>query len=219
MPSVTCEEHFEATLKRYHWETVAGDEIEDAVLRGQSAHDLVTPCEAIYLWRRCIVAPPRALQSRTPFMEWIDRTARIHFGVISQVALSHYINVDRLTVGGGNLSPDKVKTLKQWASQAEGRRLLAKFLSSTSQFLPPLYVGETINMAERAVQHVRYDTLFAEKLRDEIKLGWEDVALHYYCLGPQRNDSDDDVTRKSRRTLMEMILSRVGVAGCVTRLG
>jgi hypothetical protein len=204
-------------LKKLEWQSVSGEELEDAVLRRSSITDLIEPREAIYVWRRQIAAPPVAMQGAANFNKWVDQVLETHFGVVGRKELTHYLTLERLTVGGGGLSEGKVKTLRQMTTDDKSRRFICKFMASMNSFVPPLYVGETGNMSVRAKQHVRYETLFGELLRDELRLQWRDLNLYYYCLGPSRDD--DDPSRKPRRTLLEMIATRLVLAGCVTRIG
>jgi hypothetical protein len=206
-------------LRKFEWQSVSGEELEDAVTRRSTVADLIDPCEAIYVWRRQIAVPPFAMQGPANFNKWVDQVVETHFGVVGRKELTHYLTLERLTVGGGGLTGDKVETLRQWTSGEKGRRFVGKFISSMNAFVPPLYVGETGDITVRAKQHVRFETLFGELLRDELGLQWRDVSLYYYCLGPSRDDEADEQSRKSRRTLLEMIASRIMLAGCVTRVG
>lgn len=86
---------------------------------------------------------------------------------------------------------------------------------SIASLAPPLYVGETDNLARRAKEHLGFKTDFSITLRDTLGLSWVDCDL-LYCVIPKEFLGSDP---KERRTLIELLVARLTVAGCTSRPG
>jgi hypothetical protein len=95
---------------------------------------------------------------------------------------------------------------------------MALFLASLGALVPPLYVGETNRLHERIRKHVSGDSHFGKLVGNKLKLNWSDLDLWYWHLAPPE-EADGDSTKKQRRTMFELLVTRFAVAGCVSRPG
>ena len=206
-------------MKRYRWNSISGADLEEAVIHREPLDTIIEPCEAIYLWRRSVVPPPEALRSSRQFRIWIDRCLGTPFSLITDKRLAHFATLEKLVIGGGDLTEEKSNTLKSIQSQSMGRRLLAKFVASLNSFIPPIYAGETKNLPQRVGQHLRGATKFSELMQQHLHLKWSETDLYYYPIGDPRDETQDTESRKARRTLLETIVSQLALAGCVSRIG
>jgi hypothetical protein len=88
-------------------------------------------------------------------------------------------------------------------------------VESIGSLTPPLYIGETDNLARRVKDHLGQKTDFSLTLRDKLNLTWQDCEL-LYCVVPEDFLKID---AKARRTLLELMVARLTVAGCTSRPG
>lgn len=200
------------------WESASGTELYDSFVRGESFGDLLDDCQAIYAWRRRVTPPDLCLASPQEFMEWLEAAAAVPYAILDRQELAHFITMQGLEVGGGYLTDDKKQTLAGFLQTAKNRRYMSVFLASLGQLIPPLYVGETNNLRERARKHIAGDTDFGQLVGGKLKITWADLDLWYWPLAPA-SEMDDNVAAKRRRTMFELLVTRFTVAGCVSRPG
>ena len=199
------------------WEFVSGGELEDTYIRQAFLQDLVPTCEAVYLWRRRLGAPSSALRDGDEFIRWLDSTMQVPTGEVRDQPLSHFVRLDQLTIQGRGLTVEKRRQLAAFTARPKMRRWLAHYIGSLRQFSPPLYCGETSDLAQRTRDHLGAETGFGQRVQQKKAPAWRELELAYYELGESR--SDDDLRAKERRTLLEVVTTAFAVAGYVARRG
>ena len=200
------------------WELLSGAEVEDAYVHQASLQDLIPACEAIYLWRRRLSVPTGAIHDGQEFMTWLEDAMQAPTGEIRNQHLSHFAQLERLTIRGQKLTPEKRRLLERFAGRPKMRKWLAHYVRSLAQFSPPLYCGETGNLAQRTRDHVSADTGFGKQVLQRKVPPWSELELAFYALGDDAA-KDDDLRAKERRTLLEIVTTSFSVAGYVVRRG
>ena len=202
------------------WRVVEGNELEEALRRPKGIEECLDRCQAVYVWRRRLRPPARVLTSRGAFVEWVEQVTAVPVGLIRDVDLTHYARLESLRIGGRGLTTEKRDTLSAWAGVPDVRRKLARFVQSLAAFTPPLYVGETDNTHRRVAEHLAGHTALREAL-ERLKLEWWDVDFWYWRIGesPANDETADPAAAKARRTLLELIATRLALAPFVERPG
>jgi hypothetical protein len=196
------------------WVPVAGEELLRADFAKEMKDELPTG-SAVYAWRRKFRVPDNAYSDPQALVDWIALTLKTPTAIVSEKSLSHYMQLHRLTIGGKPLTSDKIETLKNWSQDIASRRWIIDTVQSISDLVPPLYVGETDNLARRITEHIRGKTQFSSTLSEKLNLDWKDCTL-VYCRLP---DSFIDANPDARRTLIELIVSRLTIAASTSRPG
>lgn len=199
------------------WEFLSGAEVEDSYVHQASLQDLVPACEAIYLWRRRLSVPSRAIHDGPEFMAWLEDAMQAPTGEIRNQHLSHFALLEHLTIRGQGLTPEKRRLLARFAGRPRTRKWLAHYVRSLAQFSPPLYCGETGNLAQRTRDHVSAETGFGQQVLHGKVPPWSELELAFYSLGD--SGKDEDIKAKDRRTLLEIVTTTFSVAGYVVRRG
>jgi hypothetical protein len=196
------------------WNTFSGKDLLRLELRGE-LRDVLPTTSGIYAWRRKFAVPIAAASDGQALVDWVGRLVATPSAVIVDKPLSHFLQVHKITIGGRPLTHDKIETLREWAQDISSRKWLIEIIQSISEMCPPLYVGETDNIARRVKEHITDATQFANTLRDVLNLNWDDCSLHY-CSVPTGLLSNDP---KAKRTLIELLVSRLTIAPSTTRPG
>lgn len=199
------------------WEFVSGADIEDAYVRQTPLSNLLPVCQAIYLWRRRLVAPNSALHSRDEFVKWLDNTIQVSLGEVCNQHLSHFAVLQRLTIQSQGLTPTKRRALTSRISTPRARLQLARYVQNLAQFSPPLYCGETADLVQRTREHISGDTGFGRRVQQREIPPWPDLELAFFSLGDSH--TDEQPRAKELRTLLEMITTAFSVSGYVSRRG
>jgi hypothetical protein len=199
------------------WTSIDGAELQWAFNRNEPLVDLVGSSAAIYLWRLNLKPPADVIQNAHQMSSWIADRLTIPLAEVAGVSLTHFLHLCGIAVGGGSLSEAKERTLKQWLRGAGSRQWMRGFFASLSEVAPPLYVGETDDLARRVRDHLRGDTHFAEALENKLKLSWTNLTLSYCAVPPTLSSNDGDA--KELRTLLETLVARLGLAGWTVRPG
>ncbi|MCY4029315.1 MAG: hypothetical protein OXH75_23725 [Acidobacteria bacterium] len=200
------------------WEVVPGVDLQDAYVRDESAlSEFVPTAPAIYLWRRALRVPPEALTSEE-FAKWLDKAMGTPVAEVDGHRISHFAVVDQLTIRSPGLTPRKQQQFGPLMTGPKAREWLAKYVRTLNQFTPPLYCGETTNLAQRTRDHLSGETGFGQRLhRQEHALTWSDLDLAYYSLDHLRFPSESRAT--DLRKLLELLTTAFSVAGYVSRRG
>ena len=203
-------------MARIRWKSVVGGELLEAGKGATTLDDLLDDCQAVYLWRRRIVAPRHVASNSHQLSQWLDRALAVPYSLVGPSQITHYITSRGFAIGGGPLSVAKQVTLKPISVDPSLRVMLGEYVASLSDFTPPLYVGETGNVRRRVREHMNGETQFSQTLQLEIGLGFSDVVLYYLNLGPSTDGEED---KHASRTLLEAIACRLTLAGNVRRIG
>lgn len=201
------------------WKRVEGAELEDTIVRGEPLDGVLSDVQAVYLWRRSLYPPRGIADSPKRVEEWIESALSVPFGKITDKSLSHYANLDSLTLGGGHLSGEKKEQLRKLLSDPSRRRWTIGFIRGLNEFVPALYVGETRNLQRRTKEHIKGETDFAKGLSNRLGLDWVDVHLRYLPLGEAVEDLEDTSRARERRQLLEMVVTKLAIGGLVNRPG
>jgi hypothetical protein len=206
------------TALRDTWHLVRGTDLEAISVRPAEIDDYVQDCEAIYIWRRHFNVPVHALASSSAMCDWVRDYTLAPVASTGVKNLSHYARMLGIEFGGGGLTLDKLETLREFVEGGKQRRFLAAFLESLSNVSPVLYVGETNDLRRRLIDHLGGRTQFCQQL--EVRgTPWTDVDVLYYPIGKPRPVEEDGERIKARRTLLELLATRLLVAPLVTRPG
>jgi len=197
------------------WESVSGLELERAYVGQDRMTENVPARSAVYAWKRKFQPPSGILSDPVALAEWIAKTVKTPSAILSERELSHYLLLHGISIGRAPLTDDKLNTLSAWTTDTKSRRWLSQMVQSIGALTPPLYIGETDNLARRVKDHLGHKTDFSMTLRDKLNLTWQDCEL-LYCLVPEDFLKID---AKARRTLLELIVARLTVAGCTSRPG
>ncbi len=203
------------------WQYVAGSDLDDAISRGVNLRELLLECQAVYVWRRVLTPPARALEDSEFFKNWIERSMGVPLAELRDRQLAHFAVLGRLSIGGSPLSREKHDVLGHMLSAQKWRRFLAQFLAGLSQFCPPLYVGETGNLPLRVLEHMTGESGFGSKIsRVDSGLAWTELELAYCPLGHPVGSSDvEKDLGRSKRSLLEALATNYSLAGYVDRRG
>ena len=196
------------------WESFSGRDLEEAFLRSEDLTSRLPKKSGIYAWRRDLTPPSHLTGSGALLTKWVVECVKVPSAHLPRYDVAHFMSLDGVTIGGNSLTEDKVVTLKAWVSDGVSRKWVAEVMRSITDLAPPLYVGEAQDIPSRIKSHLAGQTEFAETLKT-LGLGWANCRL-YVCSIPEELLKTD---AKNRRTLIEMIVARLAIAGCTTRPG
>ena len=200
------------------WELVFGSDLQDAYVRQTPLSDFVPKTAAIYLWRRALRVPREALSSTRELTQWLDTAMRTPIAAVHEHRLSHFAVVDRLTLRSPGFTEIKRQQFGSLVDSPKARRWLAKYLQDLAPFTPPLYCGETENLAERTRAHLSGETGFGQRIqRQEFGISWSDLDLAFYRL--DRLQFRQETRASDFRELLELVSTAFSVAGYVSRRG
>ena len=99
------------------------------------------------------------------------------------------------------------------------RERFAQYLHDfVGQFVPPLYCGETENLAQRTQDHLSGETAFGHQvLHQELSVSWSDLDLVFYPL--DRIQPQPPTRARDYRKLLELVSTAFSLAGYVSRRG
>ena len=200
------------------WEAVSGRDLRDAYVRQDPLSEFVPKSPAIYLWRRALRVPREALSSGTEFAKWLSRVMQVPIAEIRDQRLSHFAIMDKLTIRSAGLTITKQQQFQSIMTTRRARQWLARYLHDLRDVLPPLYCGETMNLAQRTREHLSGETGFGQRLQlQEFGISWSDLELAFYRL--DRLQPPDDARATNFRKLLELLTTAFSVSGYVSRRG
>ena len=200
------------------WDVASGRDLRDAYVRQSPLSEFVPTVPAIYLWRRALRAPREALTSSMQFSRWLNTTMQVPVAEVRDQRLSHFAVVNQLTIRGAGLTPIKQQQFKPLMATRKSREWLAKYLQELRDLVPPLYCGETSNLAQRTREHLAGDTGFGQRLHSQDpSISWSDLELAFYRL--DRLQLRDDNRANDLRKLLELLTTTLSVSGYVSRRG
>ena len=200
------------------WEFVPGSDLEEAYLSQAPLSELVPKCGAIYLWRRLVRAPPGVLRSSEAFVKWLDASMTLPTADVRDQRLSHFAFLDRLTIRGSGFTPTKHQQFGSLMDKRKAREWLAGYIQDVGRFSPPIYCGETANLAQRVRDHLSGETGFGRLVdQGEISASWSTLELAFYNL--DRLQGRDEERASEVRKLLELVTTAFSVSGYVSRRG
>lgn len=186
------------------WVCITGDDLIDAH-EHSSLNELLPQTSGLYLWRKRVSCSASTASTPEECAEWLLSLAKQPTGVLREQELSHCVKLDGITVGGGGLTREKKNTLPLATSSRAMRVRIVKIMESLTQFMPPIYIGETNNVCKRVSQHFRGETGLEAYVKDSLGLRWLDLEFHYHQLSRSQSVSDD---ARRVQELMEFIAQR-----------
>ena len=202
-------------MRQSSWLSISGLELERAYVGDERMTEIVPRGSAVYAWKRTF-RPTRGLaDDPAALVAWVAATAKTPSAVLPEQELSHYLLLHGVSIGGAALTEAKLQTLVAWAAEPKARRWLIAMVESIGSLAPPLYIGETDNLARRIKDHLADKTDFSSTLHEKLGLSWQDCELCYRLVPEDQLATD----AKDRRTLVEMLVARLTVAGCTSRPG
>jgi hypothetical protein len=192
-------------MPRVGWKSVSAVELVEAS-ESQSLHELLPPAPAVYLFRRRISAPPTASSSAAICNRWIRDLTETATARLEKKQLSHCAWLDGFQVGGGGLTIEKLNVLDACLAVPSKRHLLVDYVETLSQFMPPLYVGQTVNLRVRVLSHLRRETGLDRYVREVLGLDWQDIDFRYLVMSQSAELSNE---ARALLELLEMIAQRI----------
>ena len=186
------------------WKCIPGDEMVDAFSES-SLSELVPQSSALYLWRRRIVYDPSITSTPQACIDWLEDLAEQPAAVLGTRPLSHCVTIEGLVLGGGGLTHEKRDAIPSATQQRRMRERVARIMSSLTNFMPPLYIGEANNLRMRVHQHLRGDTGLQYYIESSLGLRWADLEMHYHELSRSPNTSAE---AKRIQELLEFLAQR-----------
>ena len=175
--------------------------------------EVVPQSAGVYAWRLSFVPPPDIVHSGSQLEEWVNRVCTRRTSVISETRISSSAFA-AVRVGGIQLTENKQGFLRKLCKDPRGRSFLLQYLSNLGHMAPVLYVGQTDGLSGRARKHLQYKTDFANILRRDYRLSFDDL-VYEYCEVPLGSQKNSD----SMLTLLEMLAQRSLCPPGVTRSG
>lgn len=177
----------------------------------------------VYIWRRCLARSTEPIESPDALLTWLKSALSQPFVKSRRISLTddpttstdrylrpRFVSLDGITIGGGELSSEKLETVKTVAGDVTWRRDFYLHLSRTvDQFGPVLYVGEATSLRDRISTHCTGQSRFATRIN---RLGLEQSSVSVqYCVTPDLSESE--------RRLLEQCLTHILAAPLTMRAG
>lgn len=199
------------------WHFVPGDELEASLAKQRPLSELLPDCPAIYLWRRSPNVPPHVQSSGKAFADWLDEMMQTPMGEVRNQRLAHFAIIHHLSLQSAGLTDIKKLQLAGPVWTPKRRRWLAEYIRQLRQFSPPLYCGETGNLAARTKDHLSGDTGFGQQVHRDSLLSWSNLELAYHKIDKVQPKTEKEA--KEFATLVELITTALAVSGYVSRRG
>ena len=201
------------------WDLVSGRDLQDSHVRQSPLSEYLPDTAAIYFWRRALRVPRSALSSHKAFAQWLDIAMQAPIAKIRDHRASHFAVVDLLTIRSSGLTTTKQQHFPSLMATRGDRQRFAQYLHDfVGQFVPPLYCGETENLAQRTQDHLSGETAFGQQLlNQELSVSWSDLDLVFYPL--DRIQPQPSTRARDYRKLLELVSTAFSLAGYVSRRG
>jgi hypothetical protein len=184
-------------MPNLRWNTHDGSELIEALEDG-TLSDIVPPRGGIYVWKRRLVAPSTVIADTSSCEKWVREVCAQPSGRLGRKALGPSVWTEGLQFGGGQLTVEKENTLAKISSNRRRRELLVAFLESLSEFMHPIYVGQSNSLSKRVKQHLRGETGLFDYLHDMLGLEWTDIQYKYLAL------SKSEIASPEVKALLEL---------------
>lgn len=197
--------------KAFSWIQIQPSEYDR--LLSDPVAEVVPRASGLYVWRLNVVPPESTRGSTRIAKEWVSAVSRRPFGVLKNRAIAANA-LASISLGGGGLTPDKEQNLDRILSSRRFREQVVGFTAQLQKFAPVLYVGQTLNLYRRVLQHLRGETDFTSIWLEQSGLAVTDLCLEYFVVGEV-----DDIRLQEYLELLEMICQRVLAPLGVSRSG
>lgn len=187
------------------WIQIYGTDLIDAI-SDSTLGDLIPKSAGIYLWRRRLQIDPSILSDSDVIGAWLEAECRKPMAILSEKRINYSATWLGMRIGGGQLTSDKKGALIKAASSGRKREHLSSFIASLNAYTPPLYVGESNNLAKRVKDHLSGETRLEAYVRGKLGLRWQDLELNYLKL-TDASELSDNV--KSYQQLLEYIAQTI----------
>lgn len=169
----------------------------------------------VYMWKISLRVPYYLQSDPQSFTAWLDRLCRMPNGAIGERRLGHSILLRGLEIRGGGLPSEKRNSLLGFLTTHQRRKWMVQLLEELSRSLPAIYVGETNDLAARAMQHMNGLSDFGAVVHESPDLDWADLDLHYLPIGSGENEERQAPFRKT----LEYVFATLTIAGYTRRPG
>lgn len=177
---------------------------------------LIPALPGIYIWRRAFNVADAEELSADEFVRWVVGQCSRPVARVSRVALSHCLTSHGISIGGGDLPPDKLNALEVVATDHRMRNVVLGYIAQLSAFAPPIYVGQTDDLYERLRSHLDGQTGLVAYVTESLGLTLTDLRVDFVQTGTSRDSSPKAVRN---RQLLETIAQRVLAPFAVQRIG
>jgi hypothetical protein len=177
---------------------------------------LIPSLPGIYIWRRAFNIADAEELSADEFVKWVVGQCSRPVAKVSRVSLSHCLTSHGLSIGGGELPPDKLNALELVATDHRMRNVVLGYIAQLSAFAPPIYVGQTDDLNERLRSHLDGQTGLEIYVTGSLGLTLADLRVDFVQTGTSRDGSQNAIRN---RQLLETIAQRVLAPFAVQRIG
>ena len=167
------------------WITRCGEDVESAVLDG-TIETLVPNDAGIYAWK--LFSGGKALLASDPMgvLNRIRQFMTTPHGETGSKRLSHSLELTGFILKGQDFTEKKLDLLKNsMVANPQFTQWMINYLHSLDNFLPSIYVGQSLNLCDRTSDHVSGTSDFGKRilqLQDDGILTWADLSLSYCVL-------------------------------------
>ena len=177
---------------------------------------LIPALPGIYIWRRAFNVADAEELSADDFVKWVVGQCSRPVARVSRVALSHCLTSHGMSIGGGELPPDKLNALALVAADHRTRNVVLSYIAQLSAFAPPIYVGQTDDLYDRLRSHLDGQTGLVSYVTEALGHTLSDLRVDFVQTGMSR---DGSTTATRNRQLLETIAHRVLAPFAVQRIG
>ncbi|RMD84514.1 MAG: GIY-YIG nuclease family protein [Candidatus Dadabacteria bacterium] len=185
-------------------------------LRRSDALAAIPRLPGVYLWRRSLELGLETVRDFERCSEWLQGVVANPQLRVTQRRITPHLLLEGLSIGGGELTPDKARLLEQLVRGPRSRRFVCSAVVSLESFLPPLYVGRADDLRARVRDHLDGQTGLVDYLRSVLELDWEDVSLWFLAV---RASARREERGRAIIELLEYVAQKVLAPFAVERCG
>jgi hypothetical protein len=171
----------------------------------------------VYIWRLRFGVGLDHLNDGPSFYDALEDELRLPIGSLPEVAVRPSFRHGPARVGGGNLHDQKRDFLRQSFSKPAAIQQMLLYISDLDRFASPIYVGSSMQLRERLVEHVEDRTELVPYVRDELGRSLTQVSLSYWVLPEPLATNPDNASKLVK--CVEMIAQILLAPHAVKRQG
>jgi len=145
----------------------------------------------VYIWRLRFGVALGQLSDGPRFYDNLEKELQLPTGSLPEVAVRPSFRHGSARVGGGTLHESKREFLRHSFSRPAALQQMQLFVSDLDRFAPPVYVGSSMRLGARLLEHVEDRTELVPYLRDQLKRDLTQVCLMYWML-PEKLATDSE---------------------------